>query len=498
LILLRYSFCFPICGFLGLETCETDLDLRPLTVIIGPNNSNKTYIAYAIYGLWEKCNHYSGFMSDVPSIIKLFTKNTETEFVLSLEDTKATNAIFKCMYKFVRNRRNMFLRELSEYFQDSSLKIFSQTNLELDLNDQNLLETIKNLEVKEFNNDYQSGMSSFISSTLTIKDNKLIIKSGGALPQDSIYHTFSGILEDFIGQIIHFLFKNPFLMPAERNSFVITYKMLETRRYRLLRDNRRRFSYENKRQRQLDLLKEQGDIRYPQPIEDFLDFLADVELETNIENGSNPKRKEFCEVADKIEKTIQGKNKTNFKPTKLGGKEIKINVKRGLDIDLYNASSSIKQLAPLLLYLRYRAKENDLLIIDEPEMNLHPESQAKLLEVLGMLVNAGVNVLLTTHSPYFMSHLNNLISGDMTDERIREKQAKSLYLEDARAFLSPDDVSAYEMKKDRLGNQKLHDLKDKDYGIRWDTLSDVSADIQQKFFEIYEQKENSSNGKEEN
>ncbi|MFM6372383.1 MAG: AAA family ATPase, partial [Dolichospermum sp.] len=32
---------------------ETELDLRSLTVIIGPNNSNKTYIAYSIYGLWQ-------------------------------------------------------------------------------------------------------------------------------------------------------------------------------------------------------------------------------------------------------------------------------------------------------------------------------------------------------------------------------------------------------------------------------------------------------------
>jgi predicted ATPase len=33
---------------------KAELDLRPLTVIIGPNNSNKTYIAYSIYGLWKQ------------------------------------------------------------------------------------------------------------------------------------------------------------------------------------------------------------------------------------------------------------------------------------------------------------------------------------------------------------------------------------------------------------------------------------------------------------
>jgi predicted ATPase len=36
---------------------EAELDLRPLTVIIGPNNSNKTYIAYSIYGLWRELRH---------------------------------------------------------------------------------------------------------------------------------------------------------------------------------------------------------------------------------------------------------------------------------------------------------------------------------------------------------------------------------------------------------------------------------------------------------
>jgi len=36
---------------------ETELDLRPLTIIIGPNNSNKTYIAYSVYALWEQLRH---------------------------------------------------------------------------------------------------------------------------------------------------------------------------------------------------------------------------------------------------------------------------------------------------------------------------------------------------------------------------------------------------------------------------------------------------------
>ena len=37
-----------------------------------------------------------------------------------------------------------------------------------------------------------------------------------------------------------------------------------------------------------------------------------------------------------------------------------------------------------------------MIVIDEPEMNLHPEAQAQLMELLTMLVNCGLNVLITT------------------------------------------------------------------------------------------------------
>jgi hypothetical protein len=122
------------------------------------------------------------------------------------------------------------------------------------------------------------------------------------------------------------------------------------------------------------------------------------------------------------------------------------------------------------------------LIIDEPEMSLHPEGQAKLLEALAMLANLGVRVLLTTHSPYFMAHLNNLIASDPASGARKKRQAKHLYMQDSAAFLSPEDVSAYEMRPEGLAS-----LKDPGYGIRWDTLSDVSIELQRRFFAIVEE-----------
>lgn len=276
------------------------------------------------------------------------------------------------------------------------------------------------------------------------------------------------------------LFPRPFVLPAERNAFVVTYKLLANRRFKLLRDQQRGLiGGKALPVRQMELLREQGDLRYPTPIEDFLDFLIDIELTPPESRDTKPNH--FRALASDIESKIQGNNKTILVPTALGGQEVKVDVRDDLRIDLYNASSSIKQLAPLLLYLRYQAAPNQLLIIDEPEMNLHPEGQAKLLEALAILVNLGVHVLITTHSPYFMAHLNNLVAGDTKRPAVRKRQAQSLYMTDPRAFLSMDQVSAYEMK----GNQ-LCSLKDEAHGIRWDTLSDVSVELQQRFFAIQE------------
>jgi predicted ATP-dependent endonuclease of OLD family len=286
----------------------------------------------------------------------------------------------------------------------------------------------------------------------------------------------------FIFSVKQVLFYNTFPFPAERNAFINTYKILETKRYRILKQKQRESFINSTSEEKFGLPQPliAIDIRYPQPVEDFLDFLSEIELQ-EIPKINSSNKNEFQKLADEIEKQLQNKNKTNLKPTKLGGKEIKVLVKKGLEIDIYNASSSIKQLAPLLLYLRFRASKGDFLVIDEPEMNLHPESQAKLLESLAILVNLGVRILLTTHSPYVMAHLNNLVNGNHENHEILKRQSSSLYLQDERAFLPMDKVSAYEMK-----DNKLVSLNDPDYGIRWDTLSDVAVDIQQKFFEIYE------------
>ena len=76
---------------------------------------------------------------------------------------------------------------------------------------------------------------------------------------------------------------------------------------------------------------------------------------------------------------------------------------------LHQASSMVAEVAPLVLFLKYLVQSGDLLIVEEPESHLDPDSQRNVARALAMLVNSGVKVLLTTHSDYFINQLNNLL-----------------------------------------------------------------------------------------
>lgn len=74
-----------------------------------------------------------------------------------------------------------------------------------------------------------------------------------------------------------------------------------------------------------------------------------------------------------------------------------------------NASSMVSEMTPLILYLRYLVKDGQTLIIEEPESHLHPKMQIQLTKLLALLVKAGIMVIVTTHSEWIVSCLNNIV-----------------------------------------------------------------------------------------
>ena len=110
---------------------------------------------------------------------------------------------------------------------------------------------------------------------------------------------------------------------------------------------------------------------------------------------------------------------------------------------LGQTSSMVSELAPLILFLKYLVRPGDLLILEEPESHLHPAAQLQMARGIARLVNAGVQVLITTHSNDFTGQINNLISMSNTSE----ETWKSLGLEPEEC-LQPAQVSAYGFRMD--------------------------------------------------
>lgn len=75
----------------------------------------------------------------------------------------------------------------------------------------------------------------------------------------------------------------------------------------------------------------------------------------------------------------------------------------GKKVKSLNMASGIKSFGTLeLLFNAGFINDKSLLIIDEPEVHLHPEWQIKYAEVICKLVNKNIPVLISTHSPYML------------------------------------------------------------------------------------------------
>ena len=112
-------------------------------------------------------------------------------------------------------------------------------------------------------------------------------------------------------------------------------------------------------------------------------------------------------------------------------------------LPLMNASSMVSELAPVVLYLRHMVTPGNLLIVEEPESHLHPAMQVEFTRQLAALVQAGVRVLVTTHSEWVLEELANIVQRSKLPENRRKGDA------DSTVSLRPDQVGAWLFKRKR-------------------------------------------------
>ena len=111
------------------------------------------------------------------------------------------------------------------------------------------------------------------------------------------------------------------------------------------------------------------------------------------------------------------------------------------DLVLMRSSSTVSELAPLVLYLRHVVRSGDVLIIEEPESHLHPAEQVEVINLLAKVVSAGIRVVVTTHSEWVLNGLANIVQAS----RISGKCSAA---DVGAPALSKQDVGAWRFSSD--------------------------------------------------
>lgn len=125
-------------------------------------------------------------------------------------------------------------------------------------------------------------------------------------------------------------------------------------------------------------------------------------------------------------------------------------VTNGRRINLANASSGQQEALPMLLVLLDRAswEDNDTtFFIEEPEAHLFPVSQKKIVGIFATLYNAlNHRFVLTTHSPYILTALNNLILASNVVRERPEAEDEVREIIGGERMVRFEDVSAYTIR----------------------------------------------------
>ena len=214
-------------------------------------------------------------------------------------------------------------------------------------------------------------------------------------------------------------------------------------------------------------------IRYPRPISDGLADAADV-----VEQKK--KESEYHQFADEIEQMI-----LHGSIAVSDDGEIKYHASEDTELGYNESSSAIKTLAPLVFYLRHSAGQFNLLFVDEPELNLHPKNQILLANIFVKMINAGLRLVISTHSDYIIREINNMIMADGLNKAGDKIFTNMEY--DESLCLSQDKLAPYLFEKKAKGKVKVKPLEVDRYGFNMPSIDDAinkQNEVTNTFYEV--------------
>ncbi len=384
-----------------IQSVELDTS-KKLNVIIGENGVGKTYLSIATYSLLlGRLGPFYTFINR--DIIKKTLKHSQKEgkdtleldYDLLLQNIEQYNQAQKNNYQ--KHIPNFVNYTFANGYNDNIFKDLA-IEITIDIQDsiyQDLIDYIKTQaeNIPEITIDNRF--------TTFYKPQKIEFTAENIDWNECIEEANSILCENILPNDI----QKVLFLSAERAAINLFSKELAIKRNNLL-DELLESSRKNNSNSTLQELLNKGK-RYVVPIREQLEYANDI---ANISKDLGV----FAELANEIEQeilhgtlTINQYEQIIFSPNNAKSKQTPLDI----------AASSVQVLAGFVLLLRHIAKKGITVFIDEPELNLHPNTQVKLARILVRMVNVGIKLVISTHSDYIIRELNNcIIANEIKDQ----------------------------------------------------------------------------------
>ena len=494
------------------------VDLRPLTIFVGPSNTGKTYLAILIYALHRTLHGFTRF----PSLGRHFfpqekdcsPTTDELERVLDRMQTDENPIRFSELPASICESAQNFLNvkaflardlriELERCFDlksvSSLIRMPGQTrgtklSIAVREGQQELWEFLMGISKSAISsrgniNDMElSSKHNFGSETANRRAGRLRrylhhIREGGGSENKLPSHLL-GDLWDILVPLreIHDDMETYYL-PAARSGIMQSHRVIAGSLVaRSARGGLERFP---------ELPTFSG------VMTDFMQrliFYDEPSWDTGFRSHRTQRqRKEIEDLADTLERQTLGGQIRASKPSPNAYPEFVFRPLEGeQDINLSRASSMVSELAPVVLFIRSNVCSGDTLIIEEPEAHLHPAGQTEMATTLARLVGLGVRVVVTTHSDWLLKEISNLMREGELEEQAGESANENL----SPSSLQPRDVGIWLFHKSGAAQgATIQEIKwDRSEGIEPADYEDVaeqlynrSAGLQNRFEEVVNQ-----------
>ena len=407
---------------------HAEFSLGDLTIICGENNTGKTYATYALYGFLRSWRELMDFSIGDAQIQRLLT-----EGVLTID----LSQYVKTANQMLAEACKKYNHQLDEVFAATEGR-FRNSEFYIEVEIPDILNMKYEREMMSTHSDNWEPDGEWHFSCIKRKGTEEVIftllAKNKRRRKEILYHTANRFIHNRISDIIFCesppfpILPFPFITSAERTGVAIFRRELNFARNRLLDE----MAQANKVVDSRDVLSK-GYQNYPSPIEANVEFTGQLEY---ISKRKSFITKEHPDVLEEFADIIGG----DYSITQ-NDQLYYIPRGTGIRLTMDQSSSAVRSLLDMGFYLRCVARKGDLLMVDEPELNLHPKNQRRIARLFARLVNLGIKVFITTHSDYIVKELNTLIMLNHDKPHLKRIAQKNEYRDDE--LISSDQVKVY-------------------------------------------------------